>query len=218
MTPDAPNNSADEATRLLNAASAGDPQASDQLLPIVYDELRRLAHAQMAKEPSGRTLQPTALVHEAYMRLIGGTLGRDVKWDGRWHFFGAAALAMRRILVERARARNRLKRGGGAARMPLTEVATFDDDANAGIDLCALDDALKRFEAAEPRRAQVVSLRYFAGLTIPQTAAALGVSESTVKSDWNYSRAWLHRALEEAGAAPESTDIDGHGAGTGAAT
>lgn len=187
-------------TQLLNAASEGDSRAAEELLPMVYQELRKLAQARMAHEPKGQTLQPTALVHEAYMRLIGSA---DVKWDGRGHFFGAAAKAMRRILVERARSRSRLKRGGDRQRIELGEqlaVSTVGDE-RADDELVALDSVLERLEAYDKRKSEVVMLRYFAGLSIEETAAALGVSPATVKNEWAFARAWLHRELAKDAAA-----------------
>ena len=179
-----------EVTQMLAAASAGDPKASAELLPVVYEELRRLARGQMKKEVVGQTLQPTALVHEAYMRLVGGA---DVKWQNRGHFFGAAAQAMRRILVERARHRGRLKHGGGRARVELGDQAMSSEPP--ATDLLALDEALAKLEARDKRKADVVMLRYFAGLSIEETAAALDVSPATVKNEWTFARAWLFRAL-----------------------
>lgn len=181
-----------EVTMLLDAAAAGDQRASEELLPLVYDELHRLAEHHMRREPAGHTLQPTALVHEAYMRLVGGG---DVKWDNRGHFFGAAARAMRRILVERARHRNRIKRGGGRQRVELTDDAMAVEPPTT--DLLNLDVALDALEAYDKRKAEVVMLRYFAGLSIEQTAAALGLSAGTVKNDWTFARAWLHRKIAE---------------------
>lgn len=189
-------------TLLLAAAQAGESRASEELLPLVYDELRRLASAHMAREPSGSTLQPTALVHEAYLRLLGES---EVRWRDRGHFFGAAALAMRRILVDRARERAALKRGGGIARAGGDAVdaiaAPESTDATEPVDLLALDRALDRLNARDPRQADVVMLRYFGGLTIEQTADALGLSAGTVKNEWTFARAWLRRELD-APAAP----------------
>lgn len=184
--------SSHEVTRLLSAIAGGDSRASEELLPLVYDELRRLAHARMAQEPSNHTLQPTALVHEAYLRLIASG-GVEVKWDSRGHFFAAAAEAMRRILIERARRVAGPKRGGGWRRRSLddaADIATAPEE-----ELLVLDEALERFERHDQRKFQVVMLRYFAGLSVEHTASALGVSETTVKADWAYARAWLHRAV-----------------------
>lgn len=191
-------------TQVLNAAAAGDARASEELLPLVYEELRKLALSNMNREWRAdvhNTLQPTALVHEAYMRLVGD---ESQQWNGRGHFFGAAALAMRRILVERARARNAQKRGGGHARIELSDDAAVADPA-AGPDadersaeLLALDAALDKLAKLDPRAAEIVMMRYFAGLTIEQTAAALNLSPATVKKSWTFARAWLSREIGEA--------------------
>jgi RNA polymerase sigma factor (TIGR02999 family) len=186
-------------TQLLEQASGGDSHAAAELLPLVYDELRRLARSKMAAEAgggAGHTLQPTALVHEAYMRLLG-TAGKEIKWDGRAHFFGAAARAMRRILIERARSRNRLKRGGGrdGVRVELDEAAISDESRSE--ELLALDEILDKLERHDKRKADVVMMRYFAGLSIDETAAALGVSPATVKNDWTFARAWLNHELSK---------------------
>jgi RNA polymerase sigma factor (TIGR02999 family) len=177
-------------TIALKAAAEGDRAAASQLLPLLYDELRKLARARMARLAPGQTLQPTALVHEAYARVIGAA---DPGWDGRGHFFGAAAQAMRDILVDHARRKAALKRGGDRARLELQE---FDLAIQPpGDDLVALDEALRRLEAEDPRKGQVVNLRYFAGLTAEETAGALGVSLGTVEREWRYVRAWLHTQL-----------------------
>ena len=181
-----------EVTRVLAAAAAGDPKAAADLLPLVYDELRRLAAARLAREQPGQTLQPTALVHEAYLRLVGG--GPAAPWNGREHFFGAAAEAMRRILVEAARRRSADKRGGRRARVPLA-------DADAGYapedgELLAIDEALDRLAAEEPAAARFVQLRYFAGLTAEEAADALGLSRSTAYEHWAYARARLRCLLD----------------------
>ena len=182
-------------TRLADAAAAGDRQAAADLLPLVYAELRRLAAARLAGEKAGHTLEPTALVHEAYLRLVGpANAGR---WDGRGHFFAAAAEAMRRILVEKARHRKRLRHGGDRRREPLDENEPALAAAVDPVDLLALDEALARLEAASPRRAQLVKLRYFAGLTLPAAAELIGVSRSTAEADWTYAKAWLKREMEK---------------------
>lgn len=185
-------------TTLLNAAGGGDPRAAEALLPLVYEELRRLAASQLAREPAGLTLQPTALVHEAYLRLVGSG---DLKWNGRRQFFCAAATAMRRILVDRARRVRAEKHGGGRRRQDIDEAALMLDDPTpaehaAKVDLLRLNVALERLEQRDARQAEVVMLRYFAGLNVEQTARALDVSPATVKNDWVYARAWLHREME----------------------
>jgi RNA polymerase sigma factor (TIGR02999 family) len=181
-----------EVTRLLDAISAGDDHAAEELLPRVYEELRALARSRMANEPAGHTLQPTALVHEAYLRLVSGS-GEQQRWDNRGHFFGAAALAMRRILVERARRQHQLKRGGGRKREDLQDnAASFETDPAR---MLALDEALKKLEAVDARKAQIVMLRYFSGLNIKETAEAAGVSEATVSNDWAYAKAWLFKEM-----------------------
>ena len=180
-------------TRLLEEARRGDAAAIDRLLPLLYSELHAIAARHMRGERPGHTLQPTALVHEAFLRLVGGT---PATFDDRAHFLRAASQAMRRVLVDHARARNAAKRGG-ALRVTLDEgVAGADDGA---VDLLVLDDALSRLAAAEPRWAQVVELRYFAGLEVPEVAEALGISTATVKRDWRFARAWLARALGDDG-------------------
>jgi RNA polymerase sigma factor (TIGR02999 family) len=180
--------------RLLDAAAAGDPSAAADLLPLVYDELRKLAASRLADESPGQTLEPTALVHEAYLRLVGG---QPNGWNGRGHFFAAAAEAMRRILVERARRKQRLRHGGGAHRQPLDGLEPAPDPEPDPVDLVALSDALDRLSAASPRRAELVKLRYFVGLTLPEAASVLGVSRSTAEADWTYAKAWLKREMGE---------------------
>jgi RNA polymerase sigma factor (TIGR02999 family) len=183
--------------RLLDAAVSGDgARPAAELLTVLYDELRSLARRRLDGEPAGATLQATALVHEAYLRLVGDG---DPGWSGRAHFFGAAAQAMRRILVERARGRATSKRGGGRRRVGMSEVATLGaaperEDADE-IDVLALDEALDRLKEHDERKSRVVLLRYFAGLEIEDVARALDVSAATVKLDWAYSRAWLRREL-----------------------
>jgi RNA polymerase sigma factor (TIGR02999 family) len=182
-----------DVTLLLDAAAAGDRKAAADLLPLVYEELRKLAAVRMAAESPEHTLQPTALVHEAYLRLVGR--GDDNRWDGRGHFFAAAAEAMRRILVEAARRKHGPERGGDFIRHDLDP----DHPEPPGLSprLLELDMALDRLAAVEPRAAEVVKLRYFAGLTVTETAVALGISPRTADSDWAYARAWLVAALHD---------------------
>lgn len=178
-------------TSILQRA-ADDTSAGDAVLPRVYDELRRLAGAQMGRESSGHTLQATALVHEAWMSLVGPD-GEALSWDSRAHFFGAAALAMRRILVDRARRVHSEKRGGNMRRQPLEGVdQAFDPDE---VDFLGLDVALDQLEARDPRAAKVVELRFFAGLSVEDTAQVMGVSERTVAREWSVARAWLAREV-----------------------
>jgi RNA polymerase sigma factor (TIGR02999 family) len=177
-------------TRILADLREGDPEAVKRLLPVVYEELRRLAHKKMKHEPRGLTLQATALVHEAYLRLLGDQGASKASWENRRHFFAAAAEAMRRILVERARKYGRQKHGGGRQRVPLGGV-DVPDAGEPDEDLLALDEALRKLEAEDPARSEVVRMRYFAGLTIEQTAETLGLSPATVKRHWTYAQAWL---------------------------
>ena len=181
-----------DVTRLLSAIDQGDPRAAEQLLPLVYGELRRLAASKLAREAPGQTLQATALVHEAYLRLLDG--GQPQDWNGRGHFFAAAAEAMRRILVERARHKQSRKAGGGRRRQELPDIELAV--AGPRLDLLALHEALTRLEEQDRRRAELVKLRFFAGLTIAQAAEALGVSESTADNDWAYARSWLRLEME----------------------
>ena len=200
-------------TLALNAVERGDVHASDHLLKLVYAELRQLARARIAKEPgrgAGMTLEATALVHEAYLRVVGGKKEDKPKWDGRGHFFGAAALAMRRILVERARHNKRIKHGGGLDREEFHENLPITTAAPDGTDLIALDDALNKLEKVDARKAKIVSLRYFAGLSVEETADAMDLSPATVKNDWAFARAWLHREL-----AGSEKETDGERAGNG---
>jgi RNA polymerase sigma factor (TIGR02999 family) len=180
-----------EVTRILSANERGEPQAAGQLLPLVYNELRRLAARQLAGERPGQTLQATALVHDAYVRLVGSA---DPGWDGRGHFFAAAAEAMRRILIDRARDRRRLKRGGGRRRQAIDLEALVDDDSPPD-DLLDLDAALDRLERVDARSAGLVKLRLFAGLTLDEAAVALGVVRRTAERDWAFARAWLFKQL-----------------------
>jgi RNA polymerase sigma factor (TIGR02999 family) len=178
-------------TRILSAMEAGDPHAADQLLPLVYEELRKLAVAKLAQESPGHTLQPTALVHEAYLRLVDGNGAQG--WDSRGHFFVAAAEAMRRILVESARRKQAVKHGGGKQRVPLEEFHRVTESPD---DLLDLDGALTRFAAEEPDKARLVQLRFFAGLSIPDAAAALDISHATAERWWTFARAWLFSELQ----------------------
>jgi RNA polymerase sigma factor (TIGR02999 family) len=180
-----------EVTRILSAAEQGDPHAAEQLLPLVYDELRKLAAARLADEKPGQTLQPTALVHEAYLRLVGDGQVRD--WNSRGHFFAAAAEAMRRILVDSARRKQSLKGGGGRRREELDHVAPAVEGPD--FDLLDLDEALGRLEQRDARKAQLVKLRFFAGLTVEQAARAVGIAPSTADEDWAYARSWLRLAI-----------------------
>jgi RNA polymerase sigma factor (TIGR02999 family) len=176
----------------------GGPGSSRELLPEVYDELRKLARARLARERHQQTLQPTALVHEAYLRVAGPD--QRAQWDRRGHFFAAAALAMRRILVERARHYQRMKHGAGGQRVDLDSGIAGADPALT--DLVAIDEALTRLEQTDARKAKIVALRYFAGLSVEETAAALDISPATVKNEWKFARAWLYRALDPSGRAP----------------
>jgi RNA polymerase sigma factor (TIGR02999 family) len=180
-----------EVTRILSAIEQGDPQAAEQLLPLVYDELRRVAAQKLAQEKPGQTLQATALVHEAYLRLVDAELAQH--WNSRGHFFAAAAEAMRRILVDAARSRSAGKRGGGRLRVEVdvAEFAAPQDDQK----LLALEEALAKLEAHHPAKAQLVKLRYFAGLSTREAAESLGISTATADRYWAYARAWLQREM-----------------------
>ena len=185
-----------EVTRILSAIDQGDPHAAEQLLPLVYDELRKLAAQKLAQEAPGQTLQATALVHEAYLRLVASgdaSAPRSQHWDSRGHFFAAAAEAMRRVLIDQARRRRSQRRGGAAKRHSLegleAAVPASDDE------LLAVDEALERLHQVDPPKAQLVKLRYFGGLTIPEAAQALGISITTANRYWAYARAWLHEEL-----------------------
>ena len=186
----------DHVTRIMKQAAAGDRLAAAQLLPLVYDELRKLARARLAKTPPGNTLEPTALVHEAYLELIRRD-GRDPGWDSRAHFFGAAAQAMRDILVDQARRKGRIKAGGDRAREELNDDALPMAIAEPAVDMIRLDAVLKELEALDPRKAQVVMLRYFAGLSNEHVAAALSVTERTVERDWRFVKAFIAEKLGE---------------------
>jgi len=181
-----------DVTRILTAIESGDAKAADELLPLVYEELRRLAAAKMSRELPGQTLQATALVHEAYIRLVGS---QDPNWSGRTHFFAAAAEAMRRILIDYARRKRRLKRGGGQQKVSLTDAepaAEYPSD-----DLIALDEALVRLAEMDKTKADLVKLRYFAGLTLEQAAAVLNLPERTAKRYWAHARAWLYKQVKD---------------------
>jgi RNA polymerase sigma factor (TIGR02999 family) len=180
-----------DVSHILAAMEQGDPDAAEQLLPLVYEELRQLAAQKLAHETAGQTLQPTALVHEAYLRLVRE--GEEQHWDSRGHFFAAAAEAMRRILVENARRKQATKHGGGRRRVPL---ADFHRITESPQDVLDLDQALTRFAAEEPDKAKLVQLRFFAGLSIPEAAAALGVSVATAERWWAYARTWLFSELQ----------------------
>ncbi len=214
--------SMNEITQLLHAMDEGNHQASEELMAIVYDELHQLALSKLARESPGHTLQPTALVHEAYMRLLPPARetpdesaatreqshstkcdGKDdstdshqrPNWQSRAHFFGAAAEAMRRVLIDSARKKQRVKRGGDRSRVDLGEAELAIQDES--VDLLELDEALSKLESADPEKAQIVKLRYFAGLSLEETAAALNVSVSTVHRKWRFARAWLKRQIEK---------------------
>jgi RNA polymerase sigma factor (TIGR02999 family) len=187
----------DGLTQILSAIEVGDPHAAEQLLPLVYDELRQLAARKLAQERPGQTLQATALVHEAYLRLVASERrGSSSGWGNRGHFFAAAAEAMRRILLDQARRKISKKRGGGARRLSLDAAATLPAaDLSAADELLALDECLQRLEAAEPIKGRLVKLRYFAGLSIEDSARTLGISLTTAKRYWVYARSWLHAQL-----------------------
>ena len=180
-------------TLLLDAIGRGEPAATEQLLPLVYDQLRRLARQKMAREAAEHTLQPTALVHEAYLRLVGD--GAACGWDNRGHFYAAAAEAMRRILIEAARRKATLKRGGALARVEFDD-ALAHDESRSPDSLLALDEALKRLEVEDSGAFRLVMLRYFGGLTVEEAAASLGISPRTAKRNWSFARAWLQREIE----------------------
>jgi RNA polymerase sigma factor (TIGR02999 family) len=184
-----------DVTVVVDAIQAGDPEAPAQLLQLVYDDLRRLAAHRLAHEAPGQTLEPTALVHEAYLRLVGDKGGSS--WNGRAHFFAAAAEAMRRILVEHARSKRRLKHGGGRTRLPLEEAELLAPEPRE--DVLALDEALRELAATDRAAADLVQLRYFGGLSIADAAQVLGVSPRTAKRLWTFARSWLWEKLQGAG-------------------
>jgi RNA polymerase sigma factor (TIGR02999 family) len=182
-----------DVTRLFQAIERGDPKASEALFPVVYEELRRLARAQMATERAEHTLQATALVHEAYLRLVADEAG---SWDGRGHFFATAVEAMRRILIEHARSKNAIKRGGRIGREELNGAIVEDDSPSVRLDdLLALDEALTKLAAESPQKAQLVKLRYFAGLSLAEAASAMDISERTAKRYWVTAKGWLFQQL-----------------------
>ena len=189
-----------EVTQILNAMAEGDPSAASQLLPLVYDELRKLAAHRLAHQTPGQTLQPTALVHEAYLRLVGGNI--QGPWEGRDHFYFACAEAMRHILVDNARHRQTIKHGGGRRRVPLEE---FHRVAESPEDLLDLDAALNRLAAEQPDKVRLVQLRFFAGLSTAEAADALGVSVATAERWWAFARAWLYRELQGGGEAENNS-------------
>lgn len=179
-------------TQTITAARSGNAHAAAELLPLLYDELRSLGQALMRRQPAGHTLQATALVHEAYAKVVGSA---DPGWDGRAHFFGAAAQAMREILVDQARRRGALKRGGDQNRQALSDdLPVLQSPVE---DILALDEVLKKLEALDPRKGQIVMLRFFAGLTMQEIADAIETSKSSIERDWRYIRAWLYKELEE---------------------
>lgn len=180
-----------DVTQILSQIQRGDPKAAEQLLPLVYEELRRLAIAKLANEQPGQTLQATALVHEAYLRLVGSN---DQHWDNRGHFFGAAAEAMRRILVENARRKGRLKHGGQHQRVELPNDLAIECTISAD-DLLSIHDALDQLQLEDPSAAQLVKLRFFVGLTLPEIAELTRSSLRSVEREWTYARSWLHRAI-----------------------
>lgn len=182
-----------EVTRIINAIERGDPQATEKLLPLVYRELRALAAQKMAQEKPGQTLQATALVHEAYLRLVEAEVQN---WNSRGHFFKAAAEAMRRILVEKARQKGRVKHGGALQRVELGEYVTAEPEEQDGGELVALDEALEKFARKDKLKADLVQLRYFAGLTIPQAAEILNISHATAERHWTYARCWLRAEID----------------------
>jgi len=189
-----------EVTRILSAIEQGDPHATEQLLPLVYDELRKLAAQKLAQEKPGQTLEATALVHEAYLRLV--VSAHDARqppiekhWNTSGHFFAAAAEAMRRILIDQARHKQSLHQGGGRRRQDVEDLQIAAPEPS--LDVLAVNEALERFEKVDPLKARLVKLRYFAGLTIPQAADALGISSTTADRYWSYARAWLHAELKK---------------------
>jgi len=182
-----------EVTQMLNAIEAGDPKAAEELLPLVYEELRKLAAVKMAQEKPGQTLQATALVHEAWLRLVGSE--EQQAWNSRGHFFAAAAEAMRRILVDRARQKARVRHGGGLERVDLEHVNLATEDSDDTV--LAMHDALDALARESPQKAEIVKLHYFTGLEFPEIARALGISLATVERHWAYARSWLYREIKK---------------------
>jgi RNA polymerase sigma factor (TIGR02999 family) len=197
-------------TRILSQIEAGDPSAAEQLLPLVYEELRKLAAVSLAREKPGQTLQATALVHDAYLRLVGSENSQH--WDGRAHFFASAAEAMRRILIDNARKKARPKHGGDRRRIDLELACPLTENRHE--DLLALDEALTKLAAVNPVKAELVKLRYFAGLTIPEAARALGISPATAERYWTYARSWLYCELS-GGDSPHGTLQESSDSGNG---
>jgi len=181
-----------EVTKIIHAIEAGDRHAAAELLPLVYEELRAMAAHRLAQEKPGQTLEPTALVHEAYLRLVGNA--QDLNWDHRGHFFAAAAEAMRRILVDAARRKQAIRHGGGRRRVPLQDLQHITQSPD---DLLALDEALCRFASEEPAKAELVKLRFFAGLSMPEAASALGISVASAERRWAFARTWLFSELQD---------------------
>jgi RNA polymerase sigma factor (TIGR02999 family) len=181
-----------EITYALQSIGLDDPRAAEEILPLVYNDLRRHAGAQMAREPGGQTLQPTALVHEAWLRLVGG---ESQRWQNRAHFFGAAAEAMRRILVENARRKSRLKRGRGQLRLDIDEIELAETTPEEK--LLLVNDAVERLQVEDPERARVVVLKFFGGFTNEEVAQSLGVTERTIERHWAFAKAWLYRSIRE---------------------
>lgn len=189
-------------TRLLQASENDEPRWAEELLPLIYEELRALARARMAREGVGHTIQATALVHDAYLRLVGDA---DPGWNGRQHFFGAAAEAMRRILVERARRRARLKHGGGRQRVEMDDDCAVIEPPRD--DVLAVDEAVRKLEASDPRKGRIVNLRYFVGFTSQETAEALGLSLGTIEREWRFIRVWLQDELARGGEGPQGPGV-----------
>lgn len=182
----------EDISRIIELASQGDGSAENDLLPIVYDQLRAMAARELAREAPGQTLQPTALVHEAWLRLVGN---QQVSWNGRAHFFGAAARAMRRILVDRARRHERLRHGGGRAKLPFDEEKLAAEEQSENLIL--LDEVLHRLEAVDSRKSEIVMLRYFAGFTVEETAKTLALSVGTVKAEWAFTKRWIYKEIKK---------------------